>query len=66
MEDSTEFEDQLVDVIVRCPVTDKFFPTGITAVPESFISSQLEGNSSRCPLCGQTHRWGDSEVALDN
>lgn len=53
-------------VIVRCPNTDKFFPTGVEIDPQSFDTATFSDNTSKCPHCGQMHRWGDSEIALDN
>jgi hypothetical protein len=53
-------------VVVRCPTTDEFFPTGVAADPASFNSATFENNTSQCPHCGRMHRWGDSEISLDN
>jgi hypothetical protein len=54
------------NVIVRCPFTDKFFPTGVAIDPRSFDSATFENNTTQCPHCRQMHTWGDSEIALDN
>lgn len=56
----------VAQVIVRCPETDKFFPTGVACDPSSFSTATFENNSSQCSYCGKMHRWGDSEIALDN
>lgn len=54
-------------VMVRCPATDKFFPTGVASTPASFNASTFENNvTAPCPHCGGAHRWGDSEIALGN
>lgn len=54
-------------VIVKCPTTDRFFPSEIVTNPASFnVSSFADNRTAECPLCGQMHVWGDSEVALDN
>lgn len=53
-------------VVMRCPASNKFFPTGLAMDVVSFNSSTMADNQSRCPHCGRMHRWGDSEVALDN
>lgn len=56
----------VANVVVRCPKTDRFFPTGVATDPRSFESGTFSDNSTQCPLCGEMHRWGDSEIALDN
>lgn len=53
-------------IVVRCPATDKFFPTGVSTDPASFLAVEFENNSTPCPRCGEMHRWGDSEIALSN
>jgi hypothetical protein len=56
----------VASVVVRCPTTDKFFPTGVASDPASFSTATFENNATRCPYCGMMHRWGDSEIALNN
>lgn len=53
-------------IVVRCPTTDKLFPTGVATDPASFNTAEFENNSTQCPRCGEMHRWGDSEIALSN
>jgi hypothetical protein len=53
-------------VMIRCPVKDEFFSSGIMINPGSFIMSTFKNNTSTCPLCEQNHRWGDSEIVLNN
>ncbi|QRQ79096.1 hypothetical protein [Glutamicibacter protophormiae] len=57
---------EVFDVVVRCPETDNFFPTGVACDAGSFNSGSFENNRTQCPHCGKMHRWGDSEIALAN
>ncbi len=51
-------------VMIKCPITNKAIFTGIAMSEQSFESSTLEGNSVRCPYCGQEHVWSKSDAFL--
>ena len=44
-------------LMIRCPKTGVAIPTGIAMDPQSFATSGMSNNSSRCPACGETHVW---------
>ena len=37
------------DVMLRCPVTDKFFPTGVVGYPGGFNSLTMADMTTNCP-----------------
>ena len=52
-------------VVIKCPMTSKEVPTGISvANPEMFESMTLTTNSVSCPHCGQTHTWSKEDAFL--
>lgn len=53
-------------VLMKCPSTGKFVPTGIYSDVASFQELSASGNQTQCSACGQMHTWGDNEIVLDN
>jgi hypothetical protein len=49
-------------LMIRCPKTGKAVPTGIAMDPASYVSVSLENNVTRCPHCGEGHRWSKEQV----
>ena len=49
-------------LMIRCPKTGKAVPTGIAMDPASYVSAGLENNVTRCPHCGERHRWSKEQV----
>jgi hypothetical protein len=49
-------------LMIRCPKTGKAVPTGIAMDPASYVSADLESNVTRCPYCGEGHRWSKEQV----
>jgi hypothetical protein len=51
----------------KCPVTGKFFATGIETDPDSMTSLPRDVQmQSQCSRCGQTHSWWSQEALLLN
>lgn len=44
-------------LMIRCPATGAPVPTGIELDEASFKSSELQGSTVSCVLCGKAHRW---------
>ncbi len=49
-------------LMIVCPRTGKYVPTGIAMDLVSFQNSSFSGNSIQCPHCGEHHVWGSEEV----
>ena len=51
----------------KCPVTGKFFSTGIETDPATMISLPRDVQmQSQCSRCGQLHSWWSQEALLLN
>lgn len=53
-------------LLMKCPATNTFVPTGVAMDAASYQLSKLSDNSSDCSACGRHHVWGETETALDN
>jgi hypothetical protein len=51
--------------MIRCPKTQRPIPTGIAADPAAYETLTLEGNSVKCPACGETHVWDKKDAFLE-
>jgi len=56
----------MANVMIKCPVTNNYVPTGMDAEPESFQTMMGHGNESQCRDCGAMHGWDDVDTVLDN
>jgi hypothetical protein len=52
-------------IMIRCPKTQRPIPTGIAADPAAYETLTLEGNSVKCPACGETHVWDKKDAFLE-
>jgi endogenous inhibitor of DNA gyrase (YacG/DUF329 family) len=44
-------------LMIRCPKTGHAVPTGVAIDPASYVSASMEDNWTKCPYCGEKHRW---------
>jgi hypothetical protein len=51
-------------LMLRCPMTDRNFSTGIDTDRESLKSVPYTGIAVRCPYCGCEHTWGPRDAPL--
>lgn len=59
--------DGVAEVMIKCPSTGKFVPTGMVMDAVSYQGSSMSDNSfAPCPECGRAHRWSDTETMLAN
>jgi hypothetical protein len=59
--------DGVAEVMIKCPKTGNFVPTGIVMDAISYQGSSMSNNSfAPCPECGRAHRWSDTETMLAN
>lgn len=54
------------DVLMKCPVTGSYVPTGVGMDAASYQSSKMSDNTSDCSACGGAHVWGEVETVLGN
>jgi hypothetical protein len=52
-------------VMIRCPVTGRAVPTGLTADPASWKARPIGVNRVACPECKQVHAWSKSDASLE-
>jgi hypothetical protein len=50
--------------MLRCPMTDRNFSTGINTDSESLRLIPDTRVVARCPYCGQEHPWGPRNAWL--
>lgn len=53
-------------VLIKCPETNSFVPTGVTMSSGAYQSGEMSDNQSSCSSCGGTHVWGEVETVLEN
>lgn len=51
-------------LMLRCPMTDRNFSTGINADKNSFRLMMDSVRAARCPQCGQVHTWRPHDAWL--
>jgi predicted RNA-binding Zn-ribbon protein involved in translation (DUF1610 family) len=44
-------------LMINCPETNIPVPTGIAMSPAALETTNLTGNSFKCPQCGEMHTW---------
>jgi endogenous inhibitor of DNA gyrase (YacG/DUF329 family) len=49
-------------IMIKCPKTGKDVATGIKMEKTDFDSSEMSGNSVKCPHCGDMHVWDKSQA----
>lgn len=52
-------------VMIRCPVTGRAIPTGLTADPATWQSRPIGLNRVSCPECKQVHAWTKGDAHLE-
>jgi hypothetical protein len=57
-------EDDMPEILIRCPVTDKDVSTGIALPADVFLKAEIETRPVACPHCGQQHAWKKEEAYL--
>lgn len=50
-----------VRVMIRCPVTGRAIPTGLTANPKTWKDRPSGLNRVSCPECNQMHAWSKKD-----
>jgi hypothetical protein len=58
-------ESDLSRVMIRCPVTGRGVPTGLTADPRTWPARPIGLNRMPCPDCKQVHAWSKSDAFLE-
>jgi len=53
-------------VMIRCPVTGRTVPTGLTADPRTWKDRPIGLNRMPCPECKQTHAWSKNDAYLEH
>jgi hypothetical protein len=55
-------------VMIKCPNTNKFVPTGFALDKASFENPSyiLGNNTVRCPACGKDHTWSKADAILED
>ena len=51
-------------LMLRCPMTDRNFATGINTDRESLTRIPDTTSVARCPHCGQDHPWRPNDASL--
>jgi hypothetical protein len=51
-------------LVLKCPATGEEFSTGILTDEETFNRLPNTATKTRCPHCGQVHRWWPKEARL--
>lgn len=55
----------MAQVVIKCPRTGKWVPTGIDMDAASFAGANMSGNSfGPCPACGASHTWDKKDAKL--
>lgn len=52
-------------VMVRCPVSGRAVPTGLTADPATWSTRVIGLNRVSCPECKQVHAWTKKDASLE-
>lgn len=52
-------------VMIRCPVTGRAVPTGLTADPATWSARPIGLNRVSCPECKQVHAWSKKDASLE-
>jgi hypothetical protein len=61
---ASPWEANLGQLMLRCPMTDRNFPTGIDTDRKSLKRIPYARIAARCPYCGLEHTWGPQDAAL--
>jgi hypothetical protein len=60
------FQDgETLQVVIRCPVTGRAIPTGLTADPRTWNDRPIGLNRVSCPECKQIHAWNKNDAYLE-
>ena len=51
-------------LMLRCPMTDRNFSTGVNADKSSFRLMMDAVRAARCPQCGHVHAWRPRDAWL--
>lgn len=52
-------------VMIRCPVTGRAIPTGLTADARTWKDRPIGFNRVSCPDCKQIHAWSKKDASLE-
>lgn len=52
------------EILIRCPVTGKDVPTGVSLPADVFLQAQIDTYPATCPHCGAQHPWRKEEAYL--
>jgi hypothetical protein len=58
-------EPNYVRVMIRCPVTGRGIPTGLTAEASTWHARPIGLNRVSCPACKQLHAWSKGDAHLE-
>jgi hypothetical protein len=59
---STSSEDQMPEIIIRCPITGLAVSTGLDTETIVFETLPEIEMPLQCPSCGETHHWRPREA----
>jgi hypothetical protein len=51
-------------VVIECPKTGQWIPTGIDMPRESFEASSFDNNTIQCSACGESHTWSKADAKV--
>jgi hypothetical protein len=57
---------EILQVMIRCPVTGGAIRTGLTADPKSWKDRPVGLNKVSCPECKQIHAWSKTDAYLED
>jgi hypothetical protein len=57
--------DDMVRVMIRCPVTGATIETGLMANPKTWNARPIGLNRVSCPVCKQSHAWSKEDAFLN-
>jgi endogenous inhibitor of DNA gyrase (YacG/DUF329 family) len=52
----------MATLMIKCPVTGKPAPTGMSLDKKAFDSTTLKDNLINCPHCKKMHAWSKKDV----
>jgi len=58
-------DDDMVRVMIRCPVNGDPIPTGLMADPKFWSARPIGLNRVLCPVCKQSHAWNKKDAFLE-
>lgn len=59
-------DGEMLPVMIRCTVTGRAIPTGLTADPRTWDARPIGLNRVACPECKQMHAWSKSDAHLES